>query len=102
MIAASDPDLTATSRRCKQICMTQVVSLRMPSDKAAAMDRRASDSGLNRTNYLLRLVEQDLARPSPKAKRRFRSLHLLGRYRSRGSSDAQVRAALKAQSEKDR
>ncbi len=74
----------------------------MPADKVAALDRRATDSGLDRTKYLLRLVEQDLARPAPKAKRRFRSLHLLGRYRSRGSSNAQVRAALKDHSEKDR
>jgi hypothetical protein len=47
----------------------------MPSEKVAAIDRRAADSGLDRTK------------------------HLLGRFRSRGSSNAQVRAALCAQGE---
>ena len=74
----------------------------MPRKKVAAIDRRATDAGLDRTKYLLRLVDQDLARPAPRSKRRFASLHLLGRFRSRGSSNAQVRAALRAQGEKDR
>ena len=74
----------------------------MPPEKVAAIDRRATDAGLDRTKYLLRLVDQDLARPAPRSKRRFASLHLLGRFRSRGSSNAQVRAALRAQGEKDR
>jgi hypothetical protein len=82
--------------------MTQVVSLRVPSEKVVAIDRRATDSGLDRTKYLLRLVDQDLARPAPRSTRRFASVHLLGRFRSRGSSNAQARAALKAQGEKDR
>ena len=82
--------------------MTQVISLRMPPGKVAAIDRRATDSGLDRTNYLLRLVDEDLARPAPKSKRRFASLRLLGKFPSRGSSNAAVRAALKSQSEKDR
>ena len=51
---------------------------------------------------LLRVVDEDLARPAPKANRRFASLHLLGKFRSRGSSNTAVRAALKAQSEEDR
>ena len=71
----------------------------MPPKKVAAIDRRAADSGLDRTKYLLRLVDQDLARPARRSKRRFASLHLLGRFRSRGSSNAQVRAALRAQGE---
>ena len=79
--------------------MTHVVSLRMPRAKVAAIDRRAADSGLDRTKYLLRLVDQDLARPSRRSKQRFASLRLLGRFRSRGSSNAQVRAALRAQGE---
>jgi len=74
----------------------------MPPEKVAAIDRRATDSGMDRTKYLLRLVDQDLARPGRKSKRRFASLHLLGRFASRGSSNAQVRAALKAQGDKDR
>jgi hypothetical protein len=82
--------------------MTHVVSLRMPPEKVAAIDQRASDSGLDRTKYLLRLVDQDLARRARRSKRRFASPHLLGRFRSRGSSNAQVRAALKAQGEEDR
>ena len=47
----------------------------MPPEKVAALDRRATDSGLDRTKYVLRLVEQDLARTAPKSKRRFASLH---------------------------
>jgi hypothetical protein len=74
----------------------------MPPDKVAEIDQRAADSGLDRTKYLLRLVDADLAHPARRSKRRFVSLHLLGRFASRGSSNAQVRAALKAQGEKDR
>ena len=74
----------------------------MPPEKVAALDRRATDSGLDRTKYVLRLVDQDLARAVPKSRRRFASLHLLGRFRSQGSSNARVRAALRAQGEKDR
>jgi hypothetical protein len=74
----------------------------MPPEKVAAIDRRANDSGLDRTKYLLRLVDQDLARRVRRSKRRFASLHLLGRFASLGSSNAQVRAALKAQGEEDR
>jgi hypothetical protein len=82
--------------------MTNVVSLRMRPEKVAAIDRRAADSGLNRTKYLLRLVEEDLARPTPTARRRFASRHLLGQFRSQGSTNAQVRAAVKMQHEEDR
>src|SRR6266542_3867227 len=39
--------------------MTHVVSLRMPLRKVAAVDRRAADSGLDRTRYILRLLEQE-------------------------------------------
>ena len=74
----------------------------MPSAKLADLDRRAADSGLDRTKYLLRLLEEDLARPTPKSKRRFASLHLLGKFNSKGSSNSQVRAALKAYGEEDR
>ena len=74
----------------------------MPLSKVAAIDRRATDSGLDRTKYILRLVEKDLAQPMPKSKRRFASAHLLGKFQSKGSSNAQVRAALKAQCEEDR
>jgi hypothetical protein len=74
----------------------------MPLDKLLALERRAADSGLDRTKYLLRLVEQDLAQPASKSKRRFASAHLLGKFRSRGSTNAQVRAALRVAHEKDR
>jgi hypothetical protein len=82
--------------------MTRVVSLRMPLEKVAALDRRAADSGLDRTGYLLRLVEEDLLRPAPKSRRRFASAHLLGKFVSQGSTNAAVRAALKAHAQKDR
>ena len=66
----------------------------MPLRQVAAVDRRAADSGLDRTRYILRLVEQDLAREAPKTRRRFTSLNLLGKFPSSGSSNRQVRAAL--------
>jgi hypothetical protein len=82
--------------------MTQVVSVRMASKKVAAIDRRAANSGVDRTKYLLRLVDADLARATAKSKRRFASRHLLGKFHSKGSTNAAVRAALKSQSEEDR
>ena len=82
--------------------MTEVISLRLPSSKLAEIDRRASDSGLNRSKYLMQVLEENLAKRPPKAKRRFASKHLLGKFSSEGSSNAKVRAALKARSEKDR
>jgi hypothetical protein len=74
----------------------------MPVKKVAALDRRAANSGLDRTKYLLRLVDQDLSRPAPKSRRRFASGHLLGKFPSQGSTNAAVRAALKAHAQKDR
>ena len=74
----------------------------MPSKKVAAIDRKASDSGVDRTKYLLRLVDEDLARETSKPKRRFASAHLLGKFHSSGSTNVAVRAALKSQGEKDR
>jgi hypothetical protein len=82
--------------------MTQVVSLRMPSDKVAAIDRRAADAGVDRTKYLLRIVEEHLAEPQPKSRRRFGSTHLIGKFRSKGSTNAEIRAALRAHFEKNR
>ncbi len=74
----------------------------MPLKKIAAVDRRAAQSGLDRTGYLLRLVEQDLSKPAPKGRRRFASSHLLGKFVSQGSTNAAVRAALKAHAQEDR
>ena len=82
--------------------MTQVVSLRVPPKKVAAIDRRAMESGLDRTKYILRLVDKDLAKPPGKLKRRFASGHLLGKFHSQGSSNVQVRAAMKTRCEEDR
>jgi hypothetical protein len=82
--------------------MTQVVSIRMASKKIAEIDRRAADSGVDRTKYLLRLVDEDIARKTSKPKRRFASTHLLGKFHSKGSTNVAVRAALKSQGEKDR
>ena len=86
--------LLLRERGCKRNCMTRVVSLRMPPRKVAEVDRRAASSGLDRTRYILKLVEQDLSRPAPKGRRHFASSHLLGKFRSAGSSNVQVRAAL--------
>jgi hypothetical protein len=82
--------------------MTEVISVRMEPEKLSKLDRRAADSGLDRSKYLMRLVEADLAQPLGKSKRRFASGHLLGKFRSTGSSNAKIRAALKARVEKDR
>jgi hypothetical protein len=82
--------------------MTQVISVRLPSEKVAAIDRRATESGLNRTKYLMLLVDEDLAQRRRQAKRRFASTHLLGRFQSKGSSNSAVRSALKTRSEEDR
>jgi hypothetical protein len=82
--------------------MTQVVSIRVPSKKVAEIDRKAANIGLDRTNYILRLVDEDLQRPASKPKRRFASTHLLGKFRSKGSSNTEIRAALKVHIEKNR
>jgi len=82
--------------------MTKVVSVRMPRAKVAAIDRRAADSGLDRSKYLLRLVDKDLAHQPATSKRRFASVHLLGKFCSKGSSNAEIRAAIRAHNEKDR
>ncbi|HZR16958.1 MAG TPA: hypothetical protein VFE51_06490 [Verrucomicrobiae bacterium] len=82
--------------------MTQVISVRIPAQKVAAIDRRAADEGLDRTKYLLKLVEQDLAQRNRRLKRRFASSHLLGKFHSRGSSNAEIRRALKSRCDEDR
>jgi hypothetical protein len=74
----------------------------MSPAKISELDRRAADSGLDRSKYLMRLVDEELAAPARKAKRRFASKHLLGKFSSSGSSNAKVRTALKGRSEKDR
>lgn len=82
--------------------MTEVISLRMSPGKLAELDRKAADSGLDRSKYLTRVIEADLAAPRRKVKRQFASGHLLGKFKSAGSSNVEVRAALKGRSEKDR
>jgi hypothetical protein len=74
--------------------MTRIVSLRIPVRKLAEVDRRAADAGLDRTGYLLRLLETGPA-PAPARRRPFKSKHLLGRFKSSGSSNDKVRAAMK-------
>jgi hypothetical protein len=73
----------------------------MPPKKLAAVDRRAADEGLDRTKFLLRLVDDALAQKTRTSKRRFASMHLLGKFRSSGSSNTEVRAAMKAACDKD-
>ena len=75
--------------------MTRIISLRIPVRKLAEVDRRAADAGLDRTGYLLRLLEAGSVSSSARGRRPFRSKHLLGRFKSSGSSNAKVRAALK-------
>jgi hypothetical protein len=83
--------------------MTRVISIRVPIRKLAEMDRRAAASGLGRTGYLLRLLDQDTSQAGPAKPRAFKSKHLLGRFKSSGSTNAKVRAALKkAAHEKNR
>jgi hypothetical protein len=75
--------------------MTQVISLRIPVRKLAEVDRLAADAGLDRTGYLLKLLESAPAQVHARGQRPFKSKHLLGRFKSSGSSNAQIRAALK-------
>jgi hypothetical protein len=83
--------------------MTRIVSLRIPVRKLAEVDRRAADAGLDRTGYLLRLLETGIARVPAQRRRQFKSKHLLGRFKSSGSSNDKVRAAMKnAADEKNR
>lgn len=82
--------------------MTEVISLRMPPEKIVALDRRAANAGLDRSKYLLRLVDEDLAVQKNKKRRRFASGKLLGKFSSAGSTNEKVHAALKARGEKDR
>jgi hypothetical protein len=83
--------------------MTRIVSLRIPVRKLAEVDRRAADAGLDRTGYLLRLLETAPSQAPLRKRRPFKSKHLLGRFKSSGSSNARVRAALKkAADEKNR
>jgi hypothetical protein len=75
----------------------------MSPTKLAAVDRRAADAGLDRTNYLLRLVDDALAKKkAPMPKRRFNSMHLLGKFHSSGSTNTNVRVAVKPSGEQDR
>ena len=83
--------------------MTRIISVRIPVRKLAEMDRRAASAGLDRTGYLLRLLEIDTEQ-APQAKRRaFKSKHLLGHFKSLGSTNPKARAALRnAADEKNR
>jgi hypothetical protein len=83
--------------------MTRIISLRIPVRKLAEMDRRAANAGLDRTSYLLRLIESGPKQEPLRKRRIFKSKHLFGRFKSSGSSNAKVRAALKnAAHEKNR
>jgi hypothetical protein len=83
--------------------MTRIVSLRIPVRKLAEVDRRAADAGLDRTSYLLRLIETGPTQKLTRKRRPFKSKHLLGRFKSSGSSNSKVRAAMKsAANEKNR
>jgi len=83
------------AKRVYYNCMTRIISLRIPVRKLAEVDRRAADAGLDRTSYLLRLLEVGPASDSKRGRRAFKSNHLLGRFKSSGSSNEKVRAALK-------
>jgi len=76
--------------------MTNVLSVRLPSGKMARLDQRAASSGLDRSEFVRRLIEQALEEPVAKNKgRRFASMDLCGHYSIGGGSDnAAVRAAL--------
>lgn len=63
--AVQKPILTSPFPSCIRNRMTEAVSLRMPSSKLAAVDRRAADSGLDRSKYLLRLVIKTWPVPLP-------------------------------------
>lgn len=76
--------------------MTNVLSVRLPSAKMARLDQRAARNGVDRSEFVRRLIEEELERPVPKSKhRKFASMDLCGRYSIGSESDnAAVRAAL--------
>ena len=59
------------------------------------LDRRASGSGMDRSEYVRNLIEQALEAKPAAERRRFSSMDLCGRYAiGAGSDNAAVRAAL--------
>ena len=62
--------------------MTKPFSVRARPSVIAAIDARAASRGQDRTNYILTLVEQDLAQRQSPERRRFASEDLIGSVRT--------------------
>ena len=74
--------------------MANVLTIRLPSDLLANVDRKAAALGRSRAEHVRQVLEADAAAPEHKP-RRFASLRLKGRYAlGRGSDNAAVRKAL--------
>jgi hypothetical protein len=83
------------ARKCIQYRMTTVLSVRLALKKMVELDRRASSSGMERSEYVRNLIEQALEAKPAAGSRRFSSMDLCGRYAiGAGSDNTAVRAAL--------
>jgi hypothetical protein len=58
--------------------MTDVLTLRMPPQKLAKVDRRAAELGQDRSGYVRGLIEEDLRTATKPRKRVFASEDLVG------------------------
>jgi hypothetical protein len=89
--------------RCIHLCMSNVLTVRLPSSLLAKVDRKAAALGRARAEHVRQVLEEDVAFGAAKPKR-FACLSLKGRYAlGRGSDNAAVRRALARRAyEKDR
>ena len=80
---------------CIQICMSNVLTVRLDSSLLARLDRKAAALGRGRAEHVRQVLEADLALDGPKAQKRFACLPSKGRYAlGTGSDNASVRGAL--------
>ena len=112
MIAGSSPNrgqiedkggrLLFARWRCIQIRMHSILTVRLPSELLARLDKKAAALGRPRAEHVRQVIEADLKTSDPKSKR-FACLPLAGRYSlGRGSDNAAVRRAFREAYEKDR
>lgn len=70
--------------------MTKVLTLRVPPALLSLADAKAARLGLDRTQYVRRLIEQDLAESGPRPAG-FQSEDLAGAFRLGGASATNTR-----------
>ena len=71
--------------------MTKVLTVRMPLVLLSQADAKAARLGLDRTQYVRQLIQQDLAADDGARSRVFRSEDLAGRFRLGGASATNAR-----------